>query len=286
MKKYFFPYLLCFIFLFPLSLESKQIYVKMNFGLFTGGNVTDSWQLNPEYYDYTITKGERTTPGLDFSLEFIFQIHPNIGLSLGTGYISRNLSGSLGQFTSLDTNEVVRDFSCSPGLSSEMIPVYLTAIFSFPVSSSVQINFLGGAGYYLGDIKGSKIVEIYQEYTNPSMIANRLIWKFESKANAVGYHGGMGVDVSFSSHMDFSFEALYKAVDFKDFKVSVQKIRDGVPHVHAETIGETGEDLGGDTTFFYVQKIKDVDVRKDIDYRITHFKYSGISFRAGLKFKF
>ena len=286
MKKYFFPLLLCFIFLFPLSLKSKQFYVKMNFGLLTGGNITDSWQLNPEYYDYTISKVEKSNPGLDLTLEFIFQIHPNIGFSVGSGYVSRNLAGSTGQFTSTDMTETVRDFACSPELSSEMIPVYLTAIFSFPVRSSVQINFLAGLGYYLGKIKGSKIVENYQEYTNPSMIANRLMWKFESHANAIGLHAGAGIDLAFSSNMFFSIEALYKVAKFKDFKVSVQEIRDGVAELQAVLIGETGEDLGGDSTFLYAQKIKDVDARKDIDYRITHFKYSGISFRAGFKFKF
>ena len=258
----------------------------MNFGLFTGGNVADSWQLDPEYYDYTITRGEKSNPGLDLSLEFIFQLHPNIGFSLGSGYVSKNLAGSAGQFTSTDINETVRDFACSPELSSEMIPIYLTAIFSFPARSSVQIYFLGGLGYYWGKIKGSTIVENYQEYTNPSMIANRLMWKFESRANAIGFHAGAGMDFNISTNMFLSVEAFYRAATFKDFKVSVQEIRDGVPHFHAVSIGETGEDLGGDTTFFYAQKIKDVDARKDIDYRITHFKHSGISFRAGLKFKF
>ncbi len=36
---------------------------------------------------------------------------------------------------------------------------------------------------YLGRIKGAEIVVGHGELDNPSMIANRLIWKFESSAN-------------------------------------------------------------------------------------------------------
>lgn len=287
MKKYVFPVIFGLLLLCPSSVESKQLYVKMNFGLFTGGNINDSWHLNQGYYDYTLTQGKKTGSGLDFSLEFIFELHPNISFSLGSGYISRSLYGSKGRFTPFGTDEAVENFSCSPKLSSEMIPIYLTAIFSFPVKSSIQLNFLGGVGYYLGKIKGTEIVNLYGELDNPSMIANRLVWKFESSANAIGFHTGIGIDMALPLDMFFCFEALYRVASFKKLKTSVQKITAvGVPNVYAKAIGETGEDLGVDSTFFYVQKIREVEEQKDIDYRVSHFNYSGFSFRVGLKFKF
>jgi len=287
MKKYVFPVIFGLLLLCPFSVESKQLYVKMNFGLLTGGNINDSWHLNQGYYDYTLTQGKKTSPGLDFSLEFIFELHPNISFSLGSGYISRSLNGYTGRFTPFGTDEVVENFSCSPKLSSEMIPIYLTAIFSFPVKSSIQLNFLGGVGYYLGKIKGTEIVGEHGELDNPSMIANRLIWKFESSANAIGFHTGTGIDMALPLDMFFCFEAIYRIVSFKKLKTSVQKMTlSGVPRVYAVLIGETGEDLGVDSTFFYVQRIKEIEEQKDIDYRVSHFNYSGFSFRAGLKFKF
>ena len=287
MKKYVFPVILSFLLFCPFRVESKQLYLKVAFGLFSGGNVTDSWQLNPEYYDYTFTQGEKTKPGLDWSLEFIIQLNRNISISLGTGYISRSLSGNAGQFILLDqTNEAVESFSCFPKLSSEMFPIYLTAILSFPLKPSVQLNFLGGMGYYLGNIKAAKFVEVWEEYYNPAMIANRLVWKFESKANALGFHAGAGIDMALPLNMYFFIETLYRAASFKKFKTSVQKIRDGIQVIFAGQIGETGEGLGEDSTFFYAQKIKDVEEQKDIDYRVSRFNYAGFTFRAGLKFKF
>lgn len=181
----------------------------------------------------------------------------------------------------------IDEFSCSPKLSSEAIPIYLTAIFSFPVKSSIQLNFLGGIGYYLGKIKGTEIVGERGELDNPYMIANRLLWKFESRTNAIGFHTGIGIDMALPLDMFFCFEAIYRVASFKKLKTSVQKMTDnGIPYFYAVQIGETGEDLGVDSTFFYVQKIREVEEQKDIDYRVSHFDYSGFSFRAGLKFKF
>ena len=287
MKKYVSPVIFGLLLLCPFSVESKQLYVKMNFGLLTGGNINDSWHLNQGYYDYTLTRGKKIGPGLDFSLEFIFELHPNISFSLGSGYISRSLYGRISRFTILGTDEVVENFSCSPKLSSEMIPIYLTAIFSFPVKSSIQLNFLGGVGYYLGKIKGTEFVGERGELNNPWMIANRLIWKFESSVNAIGFHTGIGIDMALPSDMFFCFEAIYRVASFKKLKTSVQKMtQSGVPRLYAEVLGLTGEDLGVDSTFFYIQRIREIEEQKDIDYRVSLFNYSGFSFRLGLKFKF
>jgi len=287
MKKYVFPVIFGLLLLCPFSVESKQLYVKMNFGLLTGGNINDSWHLNQGYYDYTLTRVKKTGPGLDFSLEFIFELHPNISFSLGSGYISRSLYGRISRFTILGTDEVVENFSCSPKLSSEMIPIYLTAIFSFPVKSSIQLNFLGGVGYYLGKIKGTRIIGELGELNNPWMIANRLIWKFESRVNAIGFHTGIGIDMALPSDMFFCFEAIYRVASFKNLKTSVQKMtQSGVPRLYAEVLGLTGEDLGVDSTFFYIQRIREIEEQKNIDYRVSHFSYSGFTFRVGLKFKF
>jgi len=287
MKKYVFPVIFGLLLLCPFRVESKQLYVKMNFGLLTGGNINDSWYLNQGYYDYTLTRVKKTGPGLDFSLEFIFELHPNISFSIGSGYISRSLYGRISRFTIFGTDEAVENFSCSPKLSSEMIPIYLTAIFSFPVKSSIQLNFLGGVGYYLGKIKGTEIVGERGELDNPWMIANRLLWKFESRVNAIGFHTGIGIDMALPLDMFFCFEAIYRVASFKNLKTSVQKMTpSGVPYFYAVQIGETGEDLGVDSTFFYVQKIREIEEQKNIDYRVSNFDYSGFSFRVGLKFKF
>jgi len=283
MKKFVFPVILGFLLLWPLRLESKRLLAKMTFGLSSGGNITDAWHLNPEFYDFTLSQGEKPNPGTDLALELIYQLHPNIGLSLGTGYISRRLNGSAGFFIPQGQNEPVENFSLTPELISDITPIYLSAMLTFPFKPSFRVNFQGGIGYYLGSIRSGEIEENYAADINPAMIANRLLWKFESKAKAIGFHAGAGVDIALYENIFFFIEALYRTASFKELKTSLQGITNAGL---AAGVGQTGENIGEDSTFFYAQKVLKVEKEKDMDYRIFRYDFSGFSFRVGVKIGF
>ncbi len=284
MRKHLYPIILGLILMSPLNLESKQFFVKMAFGISSGSrNITDSWHLNPGMYDYTVSQGEKPGLEMDLALELIVQIHPNIGLSLGTGYFSRKLKGSTRLFTPFGQNEPVENFSLAPELASDITPIYLTAILTFPIKPSLQVNFQGGIGYYLGSIRGGKLEEGYEADINPAMIANRLLWKFESNANTIGFHAGIEIDIALHGNMFFFVETLYREASFKRFEAS---LRENTNQGLSNGIGETGENLGEDSTFFYAQKVLSTEQEKDIDYRISNFNFSGFSFRVGLKIGF
>jgi hypothetical protein len=152
MKKYVLAGLLGFVLIWPLSLESKQFFVQMSFALMHEGHLEDSWHMTTDYYNVSSVKGKRTSPGMDITLEFIYQFHPNFSLAIGTGYISRMLNGSSGLFSSSAESDSYKEFSLSPELRSEINPLYLSCIFSFPVMGGVKANFIGGIGYYIGNI--------------------------------------------------------------------------------------------------------------------------------------
>jgi len=283
MRRYIYTIILGLILMSPLNLESKQFFVKMAFGISSGGNINDSWHLNPGLYDYTVSQGEKPGLEMDLALELIFQIHPNIGLSLGTGYLSRRLNGSARLFVPFGQDEPVENFSLAPELASDITPFYLTAILTFPIKPSLQVNFQGGIGYYLGSIRGGKLEKRYEAEINPAMIANRLLWKFESNANTIGFHAGIEIDIALHGNMFFFVETIYREASFKRFEAS---LRENTNQGLSSGIGETGENLGEDSTFFYAQKVLSVEQEKDIDYRISNFKFSGFSFRVGLKIGF
>jgi hypothetical protein len=267
----------------PLNLESKGFFVKMAFGISSGGNISDSWNLNPGLYDYTQSQGEKPGREMDLALELIFQIHPNIGLSLGTGTFSKRIHGSTRLFTPFGPGEPVADFSLTPELISDITPIYLTAILTFPIMPSFQVNFQGGIGYYWGSIRGGKLDENWDADINPAMIANRLLWKFESSANAIGFHSGAEIDIAVHGNVFFFMEALYREGSFKKFNAS---LRTNTNLGLSNGLGQTGENLGEDSTFFYAQKVRSVEQQKDIDYRISNLKFSGYSFRVGIKVGF
>ncbi len=56
----------------PLSLEPKQLFVKMSFGVFSGGSVEDVKISNTGYYDTRTIAGEKSRPGMDVTVEFIY----------------------------------------------------------------------------------------------------------------------------------------------------------------------------------------------------------------------
>ncbi len=283
MKKFIFPILLGLLLLWPLRLESKRLFVKMTFGLSSGGSIIDAWHLNPDFYDYTLYQGEKPNPGTDLALELIYQLHPNIGLSLGTGYVSRRLNGTAGFFIPQGQNEPVENFTLTPELNSDITPIYLTAVLTFPLNPSFRVNFQGGIGYYLSSIRAGEIEENYAADINPAMIANRLLWRFESKDNAIGFHAGAGVDIALYENIFFLIEALYRFADFKKITTSLQDITN---EVFASMGPGRGEDLGEDSTFFYAQKIRVVEEEKDMDYRISRIDFSGFSVRVGVKIGF
>lgn len=283
MRKYIYPIILGLILMIPLNLESKGFFVKMAFGISSGGDISDSWNLNPGLYDYTQSQGEKSGREMDLALELIFQIHPNIGLSLGTGTFSKRIHGSTRIFTPFGSGEPVANFSLAPELISDITPIYLTAILTFPIMPSFQVNIQGGIGYYWGSIRGGKLDENWEADINPAMIANRLLWKFESSANAIGFHAGAEIDIAVHGNVFFFMEALYREGNFKKFNAS---LRNNTNPGLSNGIGQTGEDLGEESTFFYAQKVISVEQEKDIDYRISKLKFSGYSFRVGLKIGF
>lgn len=279
MKKYILAGLLAPALIWPLSLESKQFFVRMSFALMHAGHVEDSWHKTTDHYNFNSAKGKRASPGMDITLEFIYQFHPNFSLAIGTGYISRRLNGSSGFFSSSDEGDSYKEFSFSPEFSSEVYPFYLSGIFSFPVMGGIEANFIGGIGYYIGNIEGT--TENRKIESGNWLYLTQI---FKSNAHSLGYHAGAGIDFDLSLNLFLSVEALYRVVNFREFKTQMIPLS-GFAAFFALSAGEI-ENLAADSTFLYAQQIRGEENAGDIDYRISNFSHSGFSFRAGLKFKF
>jgi len=276
MKKYFLPTILFFIFLWPISLESSQLFVKMNFGLFQAEKVDDVWRSTTNSYDFKNIQGEQVALQLDLSLEFIYQLNPNISFSFGTGYFSRNFNGK-GRFTAPDTSGFTGYFFISPEVKSNIYSFYLSSIFSFSIIQTIQWNFLGGVGYYFGHIECKKVFWD-PEFFDPSSQWRYFLWEFESNSSTVGFHAGSGIDIDLSLNMFLSAEVLYRMIYFKKFK--------SVPIEIYSFYGMEPDELGGDSTFLYAQGLEGMEYLGDIDYSFSNFNCSGFLIRIGLKFKF
>lgn len=254
--------LLCAL-LLPLNLTAGKLFVKMTFGVVSGGDVDDTLLVEKYYSDYmSMGQKKESEYGLDLYFEIIYQINPYIGFSLGNGYTSKMLKGNDSQF--IHPLSPHGDFIFSPEFSSEVIPVCFSAIFSLPVGSSFQMNFTGGVGYYFATFES-------KTKWNAPDLPGFSTWEFlsdnyEGKARTAGYHLGAGFDIDLSWNMFLTVDALYRKVNFNNIKGSGDK--------------------GGNSTLFYLYFFKGGDFPEYFDYRVSQIDFSGFSVRAGFKFRF
>jgi len=274
-KKYYFLTVLCF--LWPLSLDAKQIFVKMSFGLHHAGQVNDVWASKTNSFDCQSIPREKAGLNMDISLEFVYQLNPNVGFSFGTGYFSRSFNDK-GQFTALETSGFTGSFFIPPKLDSDIYFFNISNIFSFSVMRTVRWNFLGGLGYYFGKIKSRKDVS-NPEFFRPRSPWYYFLWRYESNASTIGFHAGTGIDIDLSLNMFLSVEVLYRAINFKKFNSTLLE-------VYSQYLLPEPPELVGDTTFLYAEGQEGTENPGDIEYMLSDFNCSGFLFRLGLKFKF
>ena len=287
MGKIALPLILGVLLICPGNLESKHLFIKMGLGLCQNETLEDSWVINPTFYDFRITGPKNISPGFDGTLELIYKFHRNFGLSLGTGFIWKKSRGHTCLSSPIADEFPLGDIEFTPVVYSSITPIYLTGMIFLPISSSFLLNFLGGVGYYFGNFEGQKAIEGDGGAENPLFVKNRLVWKFKCNTQTFGFHVGIGMDLAIAPPLYLNLEFLFRKANFGKHETSVQEMKGrgrGVTRAHI--IGETGKNLGGEWTFLYAQKIRIVDSRRDIDYRVMQLDNLGFVTRVGLKFTF
>jgi hypothetical protein len=238
--------------------------------------------MTTNFYDLHISSGEKTAMPLDVTIEIVYKFGPNFGLSFGTGYISKGISGTLGRFSFPKGSGPSGDFSSNPLIDSRLYPVYLSAIWSYPVMLEGEIYILGGLGYYFGRIK---CLDAYLQY-NLQESENQwgyFDWKYKSNFNSLGYHGGIGFEYEVSNKTSLFIKAIYRIVNIRKFNSIHTDVEESRIF---DILGDEIKGLAGKSTFLYAQRFGGEEAWGDIVYRITNLNYSGISLRLGFKFQF
>jgi hypothetical protein len=275
MKKYAFLIIVGLLLLSPFHLRADdKLAVKMSFGLAYGGKVEGQAVSTTGFFGYQAAEPEKAGSGMDFTLEFIYQLNPNFGLSLGFGFINKSLQGHSGIFT--DDQVMLATFWYEPKFTAEIYPLTLSGIFSLPLSDSFDLNLLGGVGYYFGNVE---VTDPNRSVLtdNPDYFWYHFTWIMKSKVNSIGFHGGGGLDITLGGGLIISLEAIYRSVSFNNFETSV--IQDLITY-------NPPEELWGNSTFLYAeQKAGEVDMG-NLEYPVTNFSLTGFVFKAGFKLRF
>ena len=274
--------ILCILLFYPVNLESSQFRIKLGLGFSSGGKIEDTWLMSTDFYDLRLSGGEKTSLPLDVSMELVYQINPNFGFSVGTGYLSRGISGSLGRFSFPEGCNLSGDFVFNPYFNFRLYPVYVSAIWSYPVMREGEIFILGGLGYYFGEISCLD-ANLDDNLHDPENQWNYFDWKYKSHVNALGYHGGIGFEYEVSNQSALFISVICRIVNIGTFD-SVNKDTDASGIF--DLLGDEIKGLGHQSTFLYAQRFGGEQAWGDIDYRITNLSFSGISLRLGFRFKF
>ncbi len=282
MNKHIFSLIVCIIFFFPVSLESGQLELKLGVGFSSYGKIKDMWVLTTNFYGLHLSSGEKTNMPLDVSIELVYKFNANFGLSIGAGYISEGISGSFGRFLFPQGGNISGDFAYNPMFSSDLYPLYLSAIWSYPIMLEGEIVVLGGLGYYFGKISCIS-TDVEYNLNDPENSWNYSYWLYKSNFNSLGYHAGVGFEYDVSNRSSLFIEAIYRIVNIRNFD-SVSQIADASGLF--DILGDDIKQQEGKSTFMYIQRLGGEEAWGDIFYQISNLSFSGFSFRVGYKFKF
>lgn len=256
-KPFLILFLLIIISLPPNLHAKKKMYLKLSFGLSKGGFIEDTLLSPSEFNEYVAFSNEtHSTIGLDVYAEFIYHLNSYLSLSLGYGYISKTLFGKTSEYDRLDSGQI---YAVYPECYMEVTPFCSSLSLSFPLSSSIQINFYGGVGFYLVNCE-TRTVWQFGNY-------DRTTFNFKGNSSQIGYHFGGGFDKEIAMNFLLTIDAEYKIVNFKD-----------IERVELLTIDyRTSE---------YLQWFMRETFTEDFNYQLSEVGLTGLTIRVGIKFRF
>lgn len=140
--------------------------------------------------------------GMDFSGEILINLMPHFGIGIGSGYISAQKESTLEAYSPQNALEA----TVYPKFSA--VPVTLSLYFGAPMGRAVKIIFNAGWGYYMGKID-------WENYQTGSMNYHyEETWS--ANPDAMGFHGGIHFEFSFTQNSAFVIGAKGRYVKFKD----------------------------------------------------------------------
>jgi hypothetical protein len=145
--------------------------------------------------------------GLNFGGEIMILFTPQFGLGLGADYLSAT------QTSKIEYNKIFNptvEHSINPKATA--IPIKLTFYYFLPAAPWMNVVLQAGAGYYLAK------AYFHQHLQNPTDFEDI---ELDTSHNGLGFHGGLGFEFPFSSHLGFLVEFLGRYASFSGFEGNI-----------------------------------------------------------------
>lgn len=255
-------FLILFSLFFPSVLLADKISIKMSWGIFAGGGVQESLSAPEQFRPYiSVGSLRKAKLGLNFQIEFSYQIDSRFSISLDGGYTDYSVKGRSVEYLAPYYEDY---YNVVPEFQFQAIPVCLSLIFSVPMNSYIQVNVLGGLGYYIGTFESKSL----WDYTFPGYpVWQERTLSHKGHSTAIGLHFGGGFDIALSDRIFFlSIDVRYRIVKFRGIdELEVHEVRKPIEFFPPEL-----------EKYYY----------PDFNYDVSKIDLAGIVINIGAKFKF
>jgi hypothetical protein len=163
------------------------------FALFDGMGLSPSGEFGP------------ANLGMDFGGEFIYQFTPSIGIGLGVGYLSATKSSTI----SYSPTAAGVELFWKSALSA--IPITASFYYFMPSGGNLKFFFNVGLGYYLAKA----------DFEHKFWLIIPANWDAKTTGGGLGFHGGLGLEYSFSPMVGLIFEVKGRYASFSNFEGDV-----------------------------------------------------------------
>jgi hypothetical protein len=145
--------------------------------------------------------------GTDFSGEFFFNFTPQIGIGLSIGFVK--MGGRENGLTAIEENteDITLQMKETPKITA--IPILLTFYFGIPAGHFMDIVVFAGGGFYMGTVVYDSLTYLQ---VGSLWAQEDITWK--AKANAPGFHGGLGFAFHLGRCLDLAFDISGRFVKF------------------------------------------------------------------------
>lgn len=237
---------------------SIQFYGGMNY-LLSLGDFDDGFQgiyqyrADDPYYEITNGQYQPLHFGQEFGGSVWFNFTRQFGLKLGAGY----LSASKESLWKTENGFVEETYTAQPAV--KVIPLTVSLFLNTSPVNQVRFFIHAGIGYYLGMIEWN---HIWQWEIDDLGEAHEDTWN--AKSNAIGYQGGLGLEINIGSGFSFVMEGLGRYVQFNDILGELT-----YKTIYLEDPPQENSTTQEDKTFWYT----------DCDYSLTGDIYPMVLFR-------
>lgn len=237
---------------------------------------------------------EKIKWGYEFEGEIIWNVHKNVGIGVGAGYITRGKESSLDILSYFDYL-FPQTVSIIFNPKFNVYPIKLSAHLHFPIGPRWNFFFNGGVGYYLGRFNYDITAEVPREFIDSGYTGMDLVdCQSKFKDNVVGFHGGVGFEFNVSRNIWYFMEGTARYVKFKNLEGDVE-ILDSEQLLSESASGPLwfsryplglypSDDLGGSVPFLTVSDTEPYG--ELLDKRKAIFDLSGVAIRVGILIKF